>query len=304
MKFARFLLIALACVLIGSQVLTDRIGFLQWVWWIPRVFLAAPLVIGSVVVWIGSPRAERRRSGWFAAAAAALALWTTRGDWGLPKPRPEGSVRVVFWNVCSASRDEAGPAGAFLRSTDADVIVLTDPGFALAGEAAGWCAEGGYAIARPGRFAIVTRLPLIEAVPLYAARERALSRAAVEAAGRRLVIDAFDLPSETTMHRYPSVRAFVGAIEGLRPTPAGITVGDFNITRGSESLGLLVPGAIEAFASAGVGWGGTYSRTRPLLAIDQMLVGDGWIPARAEVCDPGFGRHRALVVDLLPVVKE
>jgi hypothetical protein len=37
-----------------------------------------------------------------------------------------------------------------------------------------------------------------------------------------------------------------------------------------------------------------------MLAIDQMLVGDRWRAARAEVVDPTKGRHRALVVDLVP----
>ncbi len=300
MKFARYLLLALACVLVGSQLLTDRIGFLQWVWWIPRVFLAVPLVLGCVVLWLGSPRGARRRSGEFVVAAVAVALLTTRSDWGLPKSRPEGSVRVLFWNVCTADRNEAASGFAFLQSVEADVFVLTDPGFLLADGGAVWFEDRGFTVARPGRFMVLSRLPLLEAAPLYAARQRALSRVSIAVAGRRLTIDAVDLPSETTLHRYPSMRAFVGAIDDLRPTPADITVGDFNITRGSASLGLLAPGTTEAFASAGVGWGGTYSRTRPFLGIDQMLVAETWTAARAEVLDPGFGRHRALVVDLLP----
>lgn len=300
MKLARSLLLALACVLVGSQLLTDRIGFLQWVWWIPRVFIAVPLVLGCVVLWIGAPRGARRRNAEFVAAAAVLALLTTRSDWGLPKSRPEGSVRILFWNVCYAERAEAVPAVDFILSLDADVVVLTDPGLAFSEGGTERLVERGYSIARPGLFAIVSRLPLLEATPLYAARHRSLSRAVVQAAGRPMVIDAVDLPSETTLHRYPTMRAFVGAIEGMRSAPADVTVGDFNITRGSASLELLAPGTTEAFASSGVGWGGTYSRTRPFLGIDQMLVADTWTAARAEVLDPGFGRHRALVVDLLP----
>lgn len=304
MKVARVLLVALLCVLVGSQILTDRIGFLQWIWWIPRVFLAAPLVLGSVVLWIASAGAARRRHGLLAAASLAIALFTTRSDWGLPKQRPEGGTRVVFWNVCYADRAEASPAIDFLVSLDADVLVLTDPGLLLSDGGRERLTERGYTIASPGRFAVVTRIPLLEAVPLYATRHRALSRIGLEAPGRALVIDAVDLPSETTLHRYPSMRAFAGAIEPLRSKPADVTVGDFNITRGSASIGLVVPGAREAFAEAGVGWGGTYSRARPFLAIDQMMVAETWRAARAEVLDPGLGRHRALVVDLVPADTE
>ena len=303
MKIARYLLIALACILVGSQLLTDRIGFLQWVWWIPRVFLGVPLAIGAIVLWLGSPRGQRRRSGAFALAAVALALLSTRSDWGLPRPRPEGSVRVLFWNVCYAERSEALASVEFILSVDADVVVLTDPGLALSDGGRERLAARGYAVAQPGSFAIASRIPLLEATPLYEARHRALSRAVVQAPEGILVIDAVDLPSETTLHRYQAMRTFVAAIDGLRLGPADATVGDFNITRGSASLDLLVPGATEAFASAGVGWGGTYSRARPLLAIDQMLVAGRWTPARAEAVDPGFGRHRALVVDLTPAAR-
>jgi endonuclease/exonuclease/phosphatase (EEP) superfamily protein YafD len=304
MKVARVLLVALLCVLVGSQLLTDRIGFLQWVWWIPRVFLAAPLVLGCVVLWLGSSGAERRLHGRLAAAAIAAAMFTTWSDWGLPKQRPEGGTRVVFWNVCYAERAEAAPAIEFLLSLDADVMVLTDPGLLFAGGGAELLNQRGYTIATPGRFAVATRIALVEAVPLYATRHRALSRIGLEASGRALVIDAIDLPSETTLHRYPSMRAFAGAIDPLRASPADVTVGDFNITRGSASIGLVVPDTREAFAEAGVGWGGTYSRTRPFLAIDQMMVAETWRAARAEVLDPGLGRHRALVVDLVPAETE
>ncbi len=300
MKVARAVLVALLCVLVGSQLLTDRVGALQWIWWIPRVFLAAPLALGCVMLWLGSSGAERRLHGRLAAAAIAAGLFTTWSDWGLPKQRPGGGTRVVFWNVCYADRAESVQAIEFLLSLDADVMVLTDPGLLFAGGGAELLNQRGYTLATPGRFAVATRIPLVEAVPLYASRHRALSRIGLEASRRALVIDAVDLPSETTLHRYPSMRAFAGAIDPLRASPADVTVGDFNITRGSASIGLVVPHAREAFAEAGVGWGGTYSRTRPFLAIDQMLVADTWTAARAEVVDPGLGRHRALVVDLVP----
>lgn len=301
MRVARVLLVAIACVLVGSQLCTDRLWFLQWAWWVPRVFLAAPLAVGGIALWLGAARSERTRARVWASCAVVLALFTSWQDWGFPKSRPEGSTRVLFWNVCCADRGESAAAFDVLLAQDADVWVLTDPCQMFADGRAERLASLGYAIARPGVFAIVSRKPINEATPLFAARQQSLSRAGIAVGDRALVIDAVDLPSEPTLPRYQTVRSFVGSIDGLRVTPADITVGDFNITRGSASLALLAPGAREAFATAGVGWGGTYSRTRPLLAIDQMLVGERWRAARAEVFDPTVGRHRALVVDLVPV---
>jgi hypothetical protein len=34
------------------------------------------------------------------------------------------------------------------------------------------------------------------------------------------------------------------------------------------------------------------------------MVAEPWTAARAEVIDPGLGRHRALVVDLVPAETE
>lgn len=300
MRWIHGLLVVLLAVLVASQLLTDRIGALQWIWWIPRFALAIPLWVGFALLLAWSPRSERPARRVWAIAALVISLASTWSDWGLSRPRPQGARRVAFWNACFVERADAQRAVDFLLGFDADVIVVTDPGATFGDGGAERLRGAGYTILRPASFAVLSRLPVGEASPLYAARGRTLARASIESAEGPLVIDMVDLPSETTMHRYAAMTAFVGAIDGLRATAADITVGDFNITRGSASASLLAPGARDAFATAGVGWGGTYPRRYPVFAIDQAMVsGARWRAARAEVADPGFGRHRALVVDLL-----
>lgn len=305
MRWSRVPFVALLAMMVGSQLLTDRIGWLQWLWWIPRLAFAVPVVAGFAALlvlewrwWRSTPHELRRAMLWLGASvlASIACLWT---DFGLPRPRPDGALRVAFWNACYPERHEARAAADFVLGLDADVIVLTDAGLMLADGGAERLAAAGYRFARPGSFTLLSRTPIGEARPVFAARGRALSRLAVETKLGPLAIEAVDLPSETTLHRMMSVRSFVGELEGLRTDDADLIVGDFNITRGSASLALLAPGARDAFAVAGTGWGATYPRVRPLVAIDQILVRAPWSAARAEVLDPGFGRHRAVVADLV-----
>lgn len=294
----------LLALLVSSQLLTDRIGWLQWLWWIPRLAFALPVVLGFALLWAlecwfwkGAAVERRRAAIWFG-AASLLSLACIWPDVGLPRGRPDGALRLVFWNACYPERDQARDAVDFVLGLDADVVVMTDAGLMMSDGGAARLETAGYRIARPGSFTVLSRAGIREARPIYAARGRALSRIDLETDRGPLAIDAVDLPSETTLHRYMVVRSFVGELEGLRNDDADLVVGDFNITRGSASLSLLAPGARDAFATAGTGWGATYPRARPLVAIDQVLVRGPWFAARAEVVDPGFGRHRAVVADL------
>ncbi len=292
-------------VLVASQILTDRIGALQFLWWTPRIALVAPSLALLVLLLLASrilraPARARRELAAGVGVAMVVGAWCTWSDWGFPRARDGDAFRFAHWNACSVNRDEAPKAIDAIISFEADVVLLTDPGAAFSGDGAARLEELGYAMLRAGRFAIVSRVPVVEATPVYSARGRSLSRFVLDTAHGRLVIDAVDLPSETTMPRYISVRNFVAEIEPLRGEAADLVVGDFNITRGSASLALLAPEGVEAFARAGVGWGGTFPREWPLFAIDQTLVNPGWSPVRAEIIDPGVTRHRAQRVDLIP----
>ena len=307
-RWAKAPMVGVLAILVVSQVLTDRIGPIQFMWWIPRVMLVAAAVAGLVMLlaialmrrW---PATERRRIASWTAGALAVGLVTTWSDWGAPRARPEGAFRLVHWNICNPTRADAPAAVEAMLAFDADAILLTDAALAFAEGGVERMQQQGYGIVRAGPFAIASRAPVVEARPVYAARGRALSRFALATVQGPLVIDAVDLPSETTMHRYNSVRAFVASLEELGHLGGGtaradVHAGDSNLTRGSASLDLQAPDATEAFADAGVGWGGTYPRAWPFWAIDQTLVRAPWRAVRSEIVDPGRSRHRAQVVDL------
>jgi len=303
-KIARWPFVAALVVLVVSQVLTDRVGWIQSLWWTPRVLLAGFAVAGFLVVlsfgWVlrWQPAEQRATAKWLVATVLA-GFACTWSDWGLSRPRDPDAFRFAFWNACWMRGDAAPLAVDMILSWNADAILLTDPGSTFSNGGAERFAAAGYTIARPGSFAIISRAPIAEARPVHEARGQKLARIRLETKLGPLVIDAIDLPSETTLHRSLVARNFAAAIEDIREGMPDLIAGDFNITRGSASLEAIVGDAVEAFAAAGEGWGGTYPRHRPLLAIDQTFVRAPWRPVWSRIVDPGLTRHRAQLVDIL-----
>lgn len=313
-KAARWPALAVLAVLVVSQVLTDRVGWIQVLWWLPRILLAGLAVSWLLLVLdmkrvlggraslpgeLASNRDEQRRTAKWLVVAIVIGVACTWNDWGLPKARDPAAFRFAFWNACWMRRESAPLAVDTILSWNADAILLTDPGSTFAEGGAERLAEAGYSIARPGSFAIVSKAPIAEARPVHDARGQKLARIRLETKFGPLVIDAVDLPSETTLHRSLVVRNFAAAIEDVRGGMPDLMAGDFNITRGSGSLDPLVGDATEAFAEAGEGWGGTYPRDRPLFAIDQAFVRAPWRTVWCRIADPGLTRHRAVLVDLV-----
>jgi hypothetical protein len=77
-----------------------------------------------------------------------------------------------------------------------------------------------------------------------------------------------------------------------------LVVGDFNATSDNWSYYQLARGKRDAFAMAGVGWGGTYHATRPLFRIDFVLHSSAFSTVEAYVPEAAFSDHRPLVVRL------
>lgn len=296
-------LLALALYLV-TEALTDRFALLQWLWWVPR-----PLLAGFAVAWLSLPLVlclrgeDRRRERRVVACAMLVAvLCLVHGTlelWGFPKERPKDGVRLVHWNASYPEGAEVAEwaVGAVL-ALDADVIVITDPGQFLGNDRLLRFNVAGYDVAVPGRFAVLTRARLIEAVPLAASRRGSASRIVVETRDGPLAIRAIDLPSDPRLSRRATAGELVKTIDAIDRSTPDVILGDFNITGGSDSLRQFGEGYRDSFADAGAGWGGTYPRETPLWRIDLTLVHAPWRTLRAEVIDLHGKRHRAQVVDI------
>jgi endonuclease/exonuclease/phosphatase (EEP) superfamily protein YafD len=77
-----------------------------------------------------------------------------------------------------------------------------------------------------------------------------------------------------------------------------IISGDFNATANNWGYHQLAEGRVDAFRSAGSGWGGTYRADFPVVRIDHVLVDPAWEVVAAHVPAVEFSDHRPLVVRL------
>lgn len=297
-RAAALLAITVVAAFLVSELLTDRIANLQALWWLPRRWFALSCVAFCILV-VGFQR--KSKLAWsLLGFALVLALRSVLLDWGGAKPRPAGSFRLVHWNASAPASRTAQSAIASLLRADADVIVLTDPGALLRDGNAQLFSAAGYELVRAGRFAALARVPIVEAMPLLAQDGRHVSKFVVEALAHRLVIEALDFPSSMDVPRYALAESVKRDLASLRADTPDIAVGDFNIPRGSASLGALYPGFRESFSESGSGWGATFPRHAPVFHIDLTLIGARWTSVRSAVVDPGSGRHAFQVVDLVP----
>lgn len=256
------------------------------------------------------------------------------GDAGVP-------LRLVFWNQAGRTAGEASGAfaGAVAEGGSA-VMVLANRHSSVPPEefAAGVWGEEPAAVVSGWPFDVMGRVEVLRSgtasLGLSASARaeggepgrRDPGRAAwyeLEVGGARLVVWAVDLPSDPGAHRVPlgreagraiaSWRGATRVMEGdrvryVRGEEAGfpapdVIVGDFNIPRGSASLGVFLresgAGAMrDAFGEAGWGWERTWPREFPAWAIDHCFVGERVRAAGFGTLDPGVGGHLALVVDL------
>ncbi|MDI9403557.1 MAG: hypothetical protein QM516_06770 [Limnohabitans sp.] len=289
-------------LLVASNLVTDRWYFMQAIWWIPRIALVVPALLWlaallAIARWLRRDQEETRRLGWWTVAAALLALVQVLRMWGLPAARPSEALRIVHWNPSYPSGDAIRGAVEKLAALDADIYLFTDAGPDVLRESSQLLVPKGYMIEGAGKFSVVSRLTVTEAMPVLAARNRFVSRFTLATGSGPLIVETIDLPSAPTLPRTLTMRSLRGELAQLRATEPDIMVGDFNITRGSHSLSLIASDYSEAFETNGTGWGATYPRDWPFIGIDLTFLRAPWYPLRSEIVDPGAGRHRAQVVD-------
>lgn len=290
-------------LVVASDLLTDRVPALQFLWWLPRIALLLPALLWLLALlgmtWVikDSTNDRKRLAMWLAVAVVVGGIVLSR-DFGFPAARPPQSLRLVHWNAACVNGNESKIALARLMALEADAIIVTDPCELLGDGRFQTLTSAGYNIKNAGRFTVISRFAVREARAVFASRDRHASRIVFSTPMGELSVIALDLPSEPTLPRYQLARVFANELAPSLVGDEDIFVGDFNITRGSASLGVLAKDFDDAFIAAGTGWGGTYPRTAPLWAIDLMLLREPWHALRAEVIDLGAGRHCGQVVDL------
>jgi len=303
--------LVLGAWLVGTAV-GDRFAWSQPLAWIPTPVALVAAGLGLLAAARPAARPGRRRSRLLRWGVLLVALATLLGlvelRWDAPPPGPGDPaevLRLAHWNAFTTGI-RLDPGGArFLVDLEADVLVIGSAVAAGRDETIrAWLGSDGHLIVR-SPFAIASRVPVLEARVLIRRDELAVVRLdldAVPSLGRPVVVHLVDLPSAPGLGRMSLAREVRAILDGLagdhgEPAPDRV-VGDFNLTRDSAALEVLLPDLEHAYEQAGRGWDATFPRRWPLWHIDHALVGPAVRAVRYEVRVPPVSRHRAQVVEV------
>ncbi len=288
-----------------GRVATDAWWWSQWLHWIPTVCALAV----SIVSLLSMALARRRRAVVLFGAIALVQFgamlwqdWHPRLGFGAELTPSAGLVRVVHFNAnwpgaSSALTAEAlaSSVNAALAPSGADVLFLSERGGVIAAAELLGLVPHGVAAVSVGRFGVVSRLPIVEALPLFDDGRAAASliRFGQTEATPQWSAVLIDAPSDPHNSRTSTMAMIAQRLKtaGIRETD--LLVGDFNAHRGGESLLLVAGEMAHAFDLAGEGWGGTFPRVLPMWHLDQMYCGDRVEVLWYRTIDPGIGKHRA-----------
>ncbi|MFN4250163.1 endonuclease/exonuclease/phosphatase family protein [Deinococcus sp.] len=242
----------------------------------------------------------RRRGRRVALAALLLAAWGA----GLLHwtPQQTGTLRVMTFNVLGGARTTPDELAGYLRSLNADVLLLQESRFVQPEFRAAFLrALPGYAVAEAGEVMTLTRLPL-------PGNRRELLVTRLDWRGEPLTVlnahlGTVQVSSVLTgdlarVRRTRDARA--GQVELLRAVAAGapgrvLLGGDLNTPpRGQVYRDLRAAFGPDAHDLAGRGPGWTFPSLH--LRIDH-LMGRGLSPARTQVLPWALSDHRPLLAE-------
>ncbi len=177
----------------------------------------------------------------------------------------------------------------------------------------------------PNRYYDPGRAMFVEIEPSLFAGDGGAPTGGDAGGGRSIVVWVVDLPSDLSLPRgmvteqaAAAIRAYHGPV--ITPDASGrwleqesvdmrgfpppdFLVGDFNIPRGSHSLGAITgmhtPALNDAWHEAGYGYTATYPRHRPLWHSDQIFIHPRYDAVGYETLNVGCGTHRLVWVDLV-----
>jgi hypothetical protein len=293
----------LGCAWLIGWLATDRWAWTQWLWWVHWGAWAGAAALAASIAFL----ATRSRFAWTVPAAIVAAGllrdvgW--RGHGALP-PRGGEEIAIVHWNAGWPDSEAASGPSRRLLALEADLCLLSNP-YRLFndGRIEAWRAAG-YDVVIPGLFAVASRLPVLEARTVFGSSDGAAAWFVLDASaslGRPLGVLVVDLPSDPRLHRGSLAGRMRSALDAAgfteRTGPAGVpvhlVVGDFNIPRGSASLGVIAPRHRHAWLDGGAGWGASWPRRSPWLHLDNALVGEELVARDYRLVDLGAGDHLA-----------
>ena len=298
LPLARVVLWGIVLLWVCGRILTDSTPWSQWLLWLPT-----PLSLLAAVGLFVIPRPHMRWADRTVAIilVALFAGWIALIDNNvLPGKSPPDGVRLVHWTTDVRKVDAAAWIDA-IGHLDADIVILSHARDLLPQE--GWrtIVGDGDGPLPIDRFVIASRFPILTARTIVASDGIHITRVVVDttdAIGQYLPIDVVDLPSDPWRSRREIARSARKMVMEGGVEAAHIAVGDFNMTRPSQSIGRIYPGLVDAWNQSGTGVGGSFPRTLPLLHIDHTLVAPCLVATSYELVDMGMGRHRAQVTTI------
>ena len=291
--------------------------FPAWVWAVPGLLLLTPawikhgrwLALAMTVVWVGYGLAFMDGLG--SAIRGTYTSWPTK-EWLAARDRGLG-IRVVSLNCKEHSYESAKE----VRHFDPDIVLLQEcPKFdevkALALDLFGSTAGIAY-----GYDATIIARGRAKPRQLDKDFRRFMAQAEVtlpnglklDVVSLRLVpalvrVDLWNPETwklqrenrELRIQQIQSIAELVGKSSSSRPMILG---GDFNATQGDPVYNHVRAPLRDAFYSAGIGWGGTYSTKAPLLRLEHVFVTPQLRPATVVARNAIHSDHLILVCDLI-----
>lgn len=306
LRILRRLTVALVLVLLVAwltgRIVSDRFGWSQWLLWIPTPAALLGAVVGLLAMWSG-PRGRVDRAAWGLVIAALLLHFLLVEHRFLARsvPARDPTIRLVNGNVLPLAEGKMAGVVDVLAALGGDLLILSSP---IAPKRLGQLTER---LGEPEQvvlnwpFAIVSRLPLVEARSLVAGSGIRIVLLGLEVPGldRPLVVYAVDLPSDPRLPRMEIARTARRLLDQAGGPAPDLVVGDFNMTRGSAALHLMFPDLTHAYDQAGRGYGATFRRGFPLYHLDHVLLADTLRATEYRLVDPKVGRHKVQVVEVV-----
>ena len=280
-----------------GQVASDRWWWSQWLFWIPAAVPLVASLAAALVVWRGSRRGSAALQLVVCAAVvatgAATLSWLSwvRAPSGVGPGSPS-ALRIVHLNPRWPG-DVTG-LGAAVMAQPADVYAISEAGAMLRAPAVRAAADSGAITLQVGRYAVISRIPVIEARAVYDDGAISASWIRFGATDRwpgwsLLMVDA---PRRLRVSRSEIFGKLRAALDGMSIGAPDVVIGDLNTTPGSAAVASAWPQMDDACAAAGRGIRATFPREFPLWAIDRCLVGPAWRAVEWSSWDPGIGAHR------------